>query len=61
MSSVMPFAFNKVKLYVVTINEKPWSRAREACRALRYDKKLQTLLKIIVVRKTTPRSIKCAV
>ena len=38
MSSVMPFVFDAVKLYVVTINEKPWTRAREVCRALEYGK-----------------------
>ena len=30
----MPFAFNAVKLYVVTINKKPWTRTREVCRAI---------------------------
>ena len=34
MSSVMPFAFNTVELHVVTINEKPWTRAREVYRVL---------------------------
>ena len=34
----MPFAFNAVKLYVATINEKPWTHAREVHRALEYDK-----------------------
>ena len=34
----MPFVFDAVKLYVVTINEKPWTRAREVCRALEYGK-----------------------
>ena len=29
MSSVMPFTFNAMELCVVTINEKPWARARE--------------------------------
>ena len=38
MSSVTPFAFNAVTLYVVTINEKPWTRAREVHRALEYGK-----------------------
>ena len=38
MSSVMPFTFNAVQLCVVTINEKPWTRAREVCRALEYQK-----------------------
>ena len=34
----MPLTFNAVKLCVVTINEKPWARAREVCRALEYQK-----------------------
>ena len=34
----MPFTFNAVELYVVTINEKPWIGAREVYRALEYDK-----------------------
>ena len=38
MSSVLPFDFNAVEIYVVTINEKPWTRAREVCKALRYEK-----------------------
>ena len=36
MSSVMAFVFNAVELCVVTTNEKPWTRAREVCRALEY-------------------------
>ena len=54
----MPFVFNVVELCVVTILEKPWIRARKVCKALGYEKKLQTLSKTIVVRKITPRSIK---
>ena len=34
----MPFTFNAVELYVVTINEKPWTRTGELCRALEYGK-----------------------
>ena len=34
----MPFVFNAVKLCVVIINEKPWTRAKEACMALKYKK-----------------------
>ena len=34
----MPFVFNAVELCVVTINEKPWSRLKETCRALEYKK-----------------------
>ena len=45
MSSVMPFAFNAVELYVVFINEKPWTRAREVCKALEYNKKTADLIK----------------
>ena len=29
--NVMPFSYNAVELCVVIINEKPWTRAREAC------------------------------
>ena len=38
MSPAMPFAFNAVELYVVTINEKPWINAREVCKARKYEK-----------------------
>ena len=34
----MPFIFNGMELCVVTINEKPWTRAREMYRVLEYDK-----------------------
>ena len=36
MSSVMPFAFNEVELKVVTVNGKPWTRAKDVCKALGY-------------------------
>ena len=45
MSSVMPFVFNAVELYVVTINEKPWTRTREVCKALRYNKKTANIVR----------------
>ena len=32
----MPFSFNAVELCVVTINENPWTRAREVRRAHEY-------------------------
>ena len=38
MSSVMPFAFNTVELCVVTLNNKPWTRAKKVCRALEHQK-----------------------
>ena len=38
MSSVMPFTLNAGELCVVTINDKPWTRAREVFRALEYGK-----------------------
>ena len=41
----MPFDFNAVKLCVVTINEKPWTRAREVCKALEYNKKTAHVIK----------------
>ena len=47
MSSMMPFSFNAVELCVVTINEKPWVRNREAWRALEYDVKTSKTANII--------------
>ena len=38
MSSVMPFTFNAVELCMVTTNERPWTSAKEVCRALKYGK-----------------------
>ena len=35
----MPFVFNAVELCIVTINEKPWTHAKEACRTLEYKKR----------------------
>ena len=34
--------FNAVELCVVTINEKPWTSAKEVCRALEYGKATKT-------------------
>ena len=41
----MPFSFIAVELCVVTINEKPWTRAREVCKALRYEEKTANIVK----------------
>ena len=53
MSSVKPFSFNGVKLCVVTINEKPWTRAREVHRVLEYGKatKAANIVKHLCSRK----------
>ena len=45
MSSVMPFSFNAVELCVFTINDKPWTRAKEVCWALQYNKKTANIVK----------------
>ena len=39
----MPFSFNAVELCVVTINEKPRTRARVVCTALEHVQKHQKL------------------
>ena len=41
----MPFSFNAVELFVVIINEKPWTRAKEVCKALEYNKKTANIIK----------------
>ena len=38
-SALVPFTFNSIKLFTVTINGKHWTRAREVCRGMEYDKK----------------------
>ena len=56
MSSVIPFSFNEVELCIVIINEKPWTRAREVCRALEYDVKTSKTANIIKAR-VSPENI----
>ena len=46
----MPFSFNAVELCVVTINEKPWTRAKEVYRALEYNKKTADIVKAFCSR-----------
>ena len=45
MSSAISFCFNALELCTVIINEKPWTSAREVCRALRYEKKAAKIVK----------------
>ena len=45
MSSVILFNFNAVELCFVTINKKPWTRAREAYRALEHNTKTVDIVK----------------
>ena len=43
----MPFTFNAIELYIAIINEKPWARAREVCKALEYNAKTSKTANII--------------
>ena len=43
----MLFSFNAVELCVVSINERPWVRAREVWKALEYDAKTSKTANII--------------
>ena len=43
--SLVPFTFKNVELKVVTINGKPWTRAKEVCKALGYLKKTANVIK----------------
>ena len=45
--SLVPFTFKNVELKVVTINRKPCARAKELCRALKYDAKTSKTENII--------------
>ena len=46
----MRFTFSSVELCVVTINEKPWARAKEVCRTLEYNKKTTDIVKTFCSR-----------
>ena len=37
-SALVPFTFNNTKLFTVTINGKHWTRAKEVCSGLEYEK-----------------------
>ena len=50
MSSVMPFVFNAVEMCVVTMNEKPYTRTTEVCKALEYNKKTADIVKAFCSR-----------
>ena len=43
--SLVPFTFNKVELKVVTVNGKQWCRAKEACKALEYEKRSKDVIR----------------
>ena len=45
MSFVMPFTFKNVELKVVTINGKPWTRAKEVFKALEYSRLINHVIK----------------
>ena len=45
MSSVMQFPLKRVELYVVTINDRPWTRVKEVSRALEYNKNTAHVIK----------------
>ena len=44
-SEIMSFKFNSVDLFTVTINEKPWTRAKEVCKALEYQRRAKDILR----------------
>ena len=46
--SPVPFTFKNVELKVVTINGKPWTRAKEVCKALEYNKKTAHVVRVHV-------------
>ena len=43
--SLVPFTFKNVELKVVTINGKHWIRAKEVCKALKYQRRTKDILR----------------
>ena len=44
--SLVPFTFKNVELKVVTINGKPWTRAKEVSKALEYSRSINHVIKV---------------
>ena len=44
-SALVPFTFNSIKLFTVTINGKHWIRAVEVCKALEYKRKRKDVIR----------------
>ena len=44
-NALVPFTFNSIKLFTVTINGKHWSRAKEICDALEYKRRTNDILR----------------
>ena len=57
----MPFSFNAVKLCVVIINEKPWTRAWEVYKALRYEKAARRVVRHQCTRENIQHKYQLAV
>ena len=43
--SLVPFSFNNTKLFTVTTNNNPWTRAKEVCKALEYQRQTAKVIK----------------
>ena len=43
--SLVPFTLKNVELKVVTINGKPWTRAKEVCKVLEYSRSINHVIK----------------
>ena len=52
-SALVPFTFNNVKLFTVTINGKHWTRAKEICKSLKYEKKTGNVIRDHVSNENT--------
>ena len=46
-SALVSFKFNNIKLFTVTINGKHWTRAKEICQSLEYNKEKSKTANII--------------
>ena len=42
---LVPFTFKNVEFKVVTVNGKPWTRAKEVCKALEYSRRINHVIK----------------
>ena len=52
-SALVPFTFNDTKLFTVTVDGKHWTRAKEICKSLKYEKKTGNVIRDHVSNENT--------
>ena len=52
-NALVPFTFNDTKLFTLTVDGKHWTRAKEICKSLKYEKKTGNVIRDHVSNENT--------